>query len=64
MFEKIVGAKNLISKLELFEKINNRKSTIGRLTNWMKAKTIESKLSIYKNRIPEVQKGVLKDEYK
>ena len=33
MFEKIVGVKNLISKLELFEKINNRKSTIGRLTN-------------------------------
>ena len=41
MFEKIFGAKNLISKLELFEKINNRKSIIGRLTNWMKAKTIE-----------------------
>ena len=30
----------------------------------MKTKTIESRLSIYKDRIPEVQKGVFKDEYK
>ena len=30
----------------------------------MKTKTIKSRLSIYKDHIPEVQRGVLKDEYK
>ena len=35
-----------------------------RLPRWMKTKTFESRLSIYKNRIPEVQRWVLKDEYK
>ena len=64
MFEKIVGENNYTSKLELLEKINNRKSKIERLTRWMKTKTFESRLSIYKDRIPEVQKGVFKDEYK
>ena len=64
MFEKIVGENNYTSKLELLEKINNRKSKIERLTRWMKTKTFESRLSIYKDRIPKVQRGVLMDEYK
>ena len=37
---------------------------MGRLIRWLKVKTRKSRLFIYKNRTPEVRRGVLKDEYK
>ena len=37
---------------------------MGRLIRWLKVKTRKSRLFIYKNCTPKVQRGVLKDEYK
>ena len=36
---------------------------MGRLIRWLKVKTRKSRLFIYKNCTPEVQRGVLKDEF-